>query len=202
MDEKTKEYTERAASVFMRLGIRSVTMDDIARELGVSKKTLYVHFKDKNELIRNIMLAKIEEDQLSCTKAQNQTANAIEELFDIIQLVIEHLSKINPNVFHDLQKYHSDAWEIITTHKCVFVTEMIRKNVERGILEGIYRSEIDADIISRLFVGMTDLIFDGKTFPWPEFSLTRVYSEIISFQIHGMANEKGLNILTKKMNKA
>lgn len=177
-------------------------MDDIARELGVSKKTLYVHFKDKNELIRNIMLDKIEEDQLSCTKAQDQAENAIEELFGIIQLVIEHLSKINPSVFHDLQKYHPDAWEIITNHKCVFVAEMIHKNVNRGISEGIYRAELDADIISRLFVGMTDLIFDGQTFPWPEFSLTRVYTEIISFQIHGMANEKGLKFLTKKMNKA
>jgi len=75
---------------------------------------------------------------------------------------------------------------------------MLLKNVERGIEEGIYREALDADIISRLFVGMTDLIFDGKTFPWPQYTLTRVYTEIISFQIHGMANKKGLEYLQKK----
>jgi len=104
MNEKTKEYLDRATSIFMRLGIRSVTMDDIARELGVSKKTLYVHFKDKNDLIKQIMYLKIEEDQFSCTEVQASSTNAIDELFGIIQLVIEHLSKMNPSVFLDLQK--------------------------------------------------------------------------------------------------
>lgn len=200
MDEKTKEILEKAAAVFLRFGIKSVTMDDMARELGISKKTLYVHFKDKNELVLMILASKVEEDQDHCCMVQKESENAIDELIGIIQFVIENMGKINPSVFMDLQKYHADAWAIIHKHKSEFIFNVLSKNIERGVKEGIYREELLSDIVARLFIGMTDLLFDGKTFPWPEYKLTDLYQTITSFQIHGMANEKGLQYLNNKIN--
>lgn len=199
MDEKTKEILDKAAAVFLRFGIKSVTMDDMARELGISKKTLYVHFKDKNELVSQILSEKINEDQQTCCMVQKDAENAIDEMFGIISFVIENVGKINPSVFLDLQKYHADAWDLITKHKHTFIHQTIMKNIERGISEGIYREELNSDIIARIFIGMTDLLFDGKTFPWPEYTLTKLYQEIVSFQIYGMANINGINYLTSKM---
>jgi len=199
MDEKTKELLDKAAAVFLRFGIKSVTMDDMARELGISKKTLYVHFKDKNELVSQILAEKIDEDQNICCMVQKEASNAIEEMFGIISFVIENVGKINPSVFLDLQKYHAEAWELITKHKNTFIHQTIVQNIERGKLEGIYREELNSDIIARIFIGMTDLLFDGKTFPWPEYTLTKLYQEITSFQIYGMANINGINYLNSKM---
>jgi len=199
MDDKMKEILEKATTVFLRFGIKSVTMDDVARELGISKKTLYVHFKDKNELVSQILASKIEEDQRTCCMVQKDATNAIEEMFGIISFVIENVGKINPSVFLDLQKYHADAWELITNYKHSFIHKTVMKNIERGKSEGIYREELNPDIIARIFIAMTDLLFDGKTFPWPEYTLTTLYQEITSFQIYGMANINGINYLNSKM---
>lgn len=200
MEEKAIEIIERASQVFMRLGIKTVTMDDIAREMGISKKTLYKYFKDKNELVSTIIELKLQMDESACGVVKIEAENAIDELIKISQFVMENFQAVNPTVFHDLQKYHPESWAKVQEHKWVFIYKTMSANIDRGIKEGIYRDNINNDIISKLYVASTDLILEGKTFPWPEYKFHELYDEIIRFQIRGLANEKGINYLKTKLN--
>ena len=198
MDEKKLEIMERASQVYMKYGIKTVTMDDLSRELGISKKTIYKYFVDKNDLVRSIIEMKTTMDRAICVNCHQNTLNAIDELFAISELVIEHFNNINPAVFYDLRKYHPDAWEIMEKHKWEFVRSMIRENIERGILEKIYRESINSEILARLYVSSTDAIMNSSIFPWPEFKFQEVFIEMIYFQLHGMVNEEGRTYLKTK----
>jgi AcrR family transcriptional regulator len=199
-DEKQLEIIEKASEVFMRFGIRSVTMDDLAKELGVSKKTFYKYFEDKDALIRSIIISKTEIDKQLCVIASKQAENAIDAMIRINEFSSSMLQNVHSSVFYDLQKYHREAWGIMENHKNVFVAGEIEANIRRGIEEGVYRDNIDANIISKAYVKTIDALFDGETFPAPDYNFNHVFTEIVRFQIRGLASEKGLEYLKKRLN--
>lgn len=199
MDEKRLEILERATAVYLKYGIRSVTMDDLAKELAISKKTIYKYFEDKNDLVKSIIELKVQMDQALCLNSVQQSENAIDDLINLSKLVIEHLNNVNPTVFYDLRKHYPDAWEVMTLHKWEFVLNQIRNNIQRGIDEGIFRQNLDVEVTARLYVGSTDMILSGEVFPWPEFKFQRVFTEMIRFHLRGMANEKGLKYLKTRL---
>merc|ERR1711907_268702 len=184
MDEKRLEILERATNVYMRLGIKSVTMDDLARELGISKKTIYKYFDDKSDLVRSIVQMKTEMDQAICMNCINQNGNAIDDLIQVSKLIAEHVGNINPTVIFDVKKYHPDAWQLMDNHRWDFVLNMISSNVEKGIRENLYRSDLNAEIIGRSYVASIDTLFNSDIFPWPKFTFQAIYSEMIRFHIH------------------
>jgi AcrR family transcriptional regulator len=201
MDNKKIEILHGASAIFMRYGIKSVTMDDLARELSMSKKTIYQYFNDKNDLVDQIITAKTQEDKCECNLAKEESENAIDEMFKISKMIISKISTLNPTVFYDLQKYHPKAWNIMNEHRMDFVNESFLQNIKRGIEEGLYREDMNPEIIARMNVSMTDMIFNGKTFPNTIFKYEKVFEEMFRFQIHGMANEKGLKFLLSNYNK-
>jgi AcrR family transcriptional regulator len=201
MELKQLEIIERSAQLFLKNGVKSVTMDDVASNLGISKKTLYVHFKDKNELVKAILSAKIELDRNFCCQKKIEAENAIDELFLISKFVLEQIGNINPVVFFDLKKYHPEGWQIMVEHKWGFILNSIRENIDRGIQEGIYRDNIDREIVARLYVASTDTIMGGEVFPWPEFRFDSVFIETLRFTIRGMASENGIIYLTERIKK-
>jgi TetR/AcrR family transcriptional regulator, cholesterol catabolism regulator len=199
MDEKQFEIVEKSAQVFLKYGIRAVTMDDLARELGASKKTIYKYFADKDELVRTIIEFKTQSDREICAIACNQAENAIDEMIRISEFVSEMLQDVHSSVFFDLQKYHRDAWEIMEDHKNTFVRNQIKGNIERGIQEGIYRENSDSDILSKVYVSTMGTLFDGQTFQSSEYKFNKVLNQIIRFQIRGLVNLKGLEYLKTRL---
>lgn len=191
----------RASDVFMRYGIKSVTMDDLARQLGISKKTIYKYFEDKDELVRTMMESKLSEDRATCESCSQDSDNAIDELFNISRFVVEHISNINPTVFYDLQKYHPDAWKLMQDHKWDFILSNFRENIQRGIAEKIYRDNINVEIIARQYVASIDTILGGDIYPWPEFKVEQVFLELLRFNIRGLANDEGIKYLKQKFNR-
>ncbi len=201
METKRTEVIERATMLFMRFGIKSVTMDDVARELGVSKKTLYKHFTDKNELVHAILKLKLEMDAKYCLDFKRSSENAIDELINISRFVLEQVGNINPVVFYDLKKYHPEGWSMMEKHKWDFILNSIRENISRGIEEGVYRENLEKEIVARLYVASTDTIMGGEVFPWPEFRFDKVFLETIRFHLRGMASEKGIEYLKERLKK-
>lgn len=199
MDDKRLEILERASAVYMRVGIKSVTMDDLSRELGISKKTVYKYFDDKSDLVRSIVEMKMEADRAICIDCINQTENAIGDLMQLSKLIAEHMGNINPSVFFDLKKYHSDAWQLMEDHRWGFVLNMIIANIKKGMKEGVYRDNLNPEVIGRLHVSSIDTLFNPKIFPWPQFTFQEVYSEIIRFHIQGLVNDNGLTYLQQKI---
>jgi TetR/AcrR family transcriptional regulator, cholesterol catabolism regulator len=199
VNSKQTDILERAGLVFMKLGIKSVTMDDVAKELGISKKTLYNHFDDKNQLVEFIIRAKINEDIAVFQKASSEALNAIDELYMHSRYVLETFKAVNPTVFYDLRKNYSAAWKIIVDHKWNFVYNQFIKNINRGIDEGIYRNDIHKEIYAKLFVSQIEMITEGDVFPSPKFRYDTVFLEIFRLHIRGIANEKGLKYFQEQI---
>lgn len=201
MEEKKLELIDQISKVFMHYGIKSVTMDDLANKLGVSKKTLYVYFKDKKDMVRQMVIAKTERDTAFCMMAKEESENAIDAFLAITTYVLKRIREVHPSVFFDMQKYHNDAWQILEEHRVVFIQQLLKDNMERGMNEGIYRGDLNLEIMPRLFIGRFDRAFDPKTFPPTEFSFEEVFNEMLIFHLRGLANEKGLKYLQERLNK-
>lgn len=201
MDVKKAEIIDKATGIFLKYGIKSVTMDDMARELGMSKKTLYAYFSDKNDLVVHILARKTTMDQSQCVIITGESENAIDEMFRINHFVSGMIKHVHPSVFYDLKKFHPEAMAIFHEHKWKFVKGTIMANIARGKQEGLYRSELPDEIIATIYVGATDLISDGEAFAGVDKTSDQVFYEIIKFQLHGLVSEKGLAYLQERINK-
>lgn len=201
MEEQKIKYLNQILALFMKYGIKSVTMDDIAKELGVSKKTLYKYFKDKNAIVSTLMKMDQNSEMQKLSSLTNSSTNAIEETFAFSQVLIEKLKTVNPSLMYDLEKYHPKAWSLFINHKRVDVFNCIRANIERGKDEGFYVSIINAEVVAKLYSEKIDLIFNQEIFPLGKFSVEEVYTEMIEYHLRGIVNEKGRQYLIEKKNK-
>lgn len=196
---EVKEYiVEEADKLFCQYGFKSVTMDDIAKHLGISKKTIYQHFSDKNELV-NLLI----EDRLNCQEcltqdSANKASDAVEEIFLSLVSMNQSLATLNPKMFYDLQKYHPQAWIFFKEFKEKALGKSIRKNLERGIAEGLYREDINIDILTQLRLDHVEIIFNNHShYVKDKYNLAQVMIEITQHFLYGVCNEKGLALLNK-----
>ena len=201
MDNKERIIQE-AKILFMRLGIRSVSMDDIASHLGMSKKTIYQLFTDKDELVDNIIDADITDLESDCTTYCQLSANAIDEIFRTMEMIGLQLRNMNPMVLFDLQKYHYRSYEKFMRHRNTFLLEIITKNLVKGVQEGLYRSDIKIEILARFRLESMMLAFNKETFPSDRFNMLEVTLEIIEHFLYGLATEKGYKLIIEYKKKA
>jgi AcrR family transcriptional regulator len=179
----------------MRLGVKSVNMDDVARHLGVSKKTLYLHFKDKEDLIRRVidLHCSMEDSSLAAIQAKNLPA--IDEMFEIMHWVLSILSKVNPSVQFDLDKYHPEESRKLKESRHRVVYGCMLGNMKKGQKEGMYRKDFHADVIAKIYISRMDVLFDPVVFPFGEYQLTDLYKEVFQYHIRGIASAKGIEQL-------
>ena len=199
MDAKEREVIEQARWLFLRNGIRSMTMDDVSKEMGISKKTLYLYVKNKAELVTKVMDRIIEGDTEIVDAICAKALNSIDELFEIMSYVSGKLKDINPSIHYDLEKYYPKAWKNFCNFKQKYIFECMLKNINKGKQEGLYREDLNAEVITLLFVSKMDLTFDGKMFPPNKFSFPEVYLEMMRYHIRGIASDEGLKYLKKKV---
>jgi len=181
----------------MRYGFRSVTMDEIAGQTGISKKTLYQFFEDKDALVEAVMRSELDYMQTQCTKQMKEAENAIEEIFldmDAMEIVMDAM---NPQIVFDLEKFYPKTFEKFKKHKNNFLLDVIKKNLERGIEEEVYRNDFDVDIIARFRLESAFLIFNPELFPHIKYSLNKVSTEIYYHYLHGIATPKGKKLIDK-----
>lgn len=197
--EIKEKILDGAEALFMRYGIKSVTMDDIARELGISKKTLYQHVSNKNDLIGQIFGCRMDEEREEMEQIHRDASDAIDELLRIAKSVIRRLRKMSPAALFDLKKYHSAEWKAFETHHQEYIYQLIKRNIERGMAQGIYRANLHPDIISKLYVGKTSLVADEDLFPLSEYNLEELFRQYILYHIHGIASMEGRKLLSEHL---
>lgn len=199
MEKNEKELVENTLQLFMKLGIKSVTMDDVARHLGISKKTLYKYVEDKNDLVRKSLSygCVIENDEIN--KICNLNQNAIDESFEINNYVFKHIRLIHPSIVFDLHKYHPEAWKEFRENKKSQINQCYMDNIAKGIKEGLYRKDINGEIVTKFYTSRFEVMFDQDLFPMDRFDPAETYLEIFRYHIRGIASEKGLEYLSKKM---
>jgi AcrR family transcriptional regulator len=197
MEEKKRELILKASEVYMRYGIKSMTMDEMARQLGVSKKTLYQHVKDKNDLVEQCFIMQHEEEMKMISEVVDHTENAIEQMMKISKLIIEKLKSVHPSIFFDIAKYHPSAMKMMEGHKNEFICGSIEANLKIGIEQGLYRDNVNPEVISRIYLGMIDMIFMGDLLRDVKLRADEVYSEMFRYHIRGIASEIGLEYLVE-----
>ncbi len=179
----------------MRYGIKSVTMDDLARELSISKKTLYALFGDKRKMIQMLVAEQIQSDKFACEFQKTQAKNAIEEMFLVTAFISERLKNVNITFFYDLRMGFPKAFKAMEEYKWGYIQETIIQNMNRGISEGIYRDDIHPNIVSRIYLSNVEMIFSGREFDNLNISAYELFLEIFMLHMRGIVNEKGLEVL-------
>lgn len=192
-------WLERVESMFMRFGIKSITMDDVAHELGISKKTLYQMVESKDDLVIKVLDHHIAREKSQCLCMAQEADNAIEEIFIIMDSNSQELAQMKTNILNDLQKYHRDAWLMIRNFQYDFVLKIIRDNIVRGRKEGLYREDFDLDIIAKLHLSTVFNLFDEQLFPSGSNSKVTLFKEYMMHFLHGIVSAKGLAYLKKKL---
>lgn len=182
---------------FNRFGIRSVSMDDIATALGMSKKTLYQHFADKEELVCACFSQVMETNRHQCLEYQKKAENPIHELFLAFDMTQEMFAKMNPVVLYEMEKYHPTAYNRFREFKHGFLYKVISDNLERGIREELYRPDVDVDVITRLRIESVMLPFDATVFPNNRTHLIHIEQQLFELFLYGLATSKGQKLIQK-----
>ena len=184
----------KAREQFFRYGVKSVTMDDIASELGISKKTIYQHFEDKDAIVHQLMMGEMLQDKCEWDNLCNISKNVIEKTVKSMEIIKKAFAEINPSTFFDIKKYHPKTWLLFQEHKQNFILESIRKELLEGIEQGFYRSDIKIDILVRMRMEQIETGFDPHLFPPNKFSLIEVELTMLDHFIRGILTTKGLEV--------
>lgn len=183
--------------LFLKAGIKSVTMDDIAKHLGMSKKTIYQFFKDKNELVIALVKKKMQEDQDQMEEIIRKSGNVIEEMINMMKCSEEIIARINPIVIHDLQKYHPEAWKQLQSFKSGVIVQTLEELLIKGIEQGYIRSDIDVKIIARMRMAQVEIGFNTNIFPHSDFNIWKVQQQFHEHFNYGICTLEGHKLLNE-----
>ena len=192
---------EKSREMFLSCGFKSVTMDDISEELGISKKTIYAHYQNKTKLVEATTLAFFESisNGINCICELNK--NPIEELYAIKSYVMKHLKDEKSSPQHQLQKYYPKLFFTLKKKQLVLIQECITENLRKGIEQKLFRNEIDVNFISLIYFNGITGIKDEETFPRNKFTASYLLENYLEYHIRAIATEKGLKTLQNLLSK-
>jgi len=183
-------------------GVKHVTMDDLATQLGISKKTIYQYFKDKDALVSSVVENDLAKHALICNQSMQIADNAVHEIFLLMTVLQELFSSMNPLTLFEIEKYYPLAFDKIKKHKDDFIFSMISANLEKGIAEGLYRKDVDVTILSRYRLETSLIPFNIHVFHPSKFNMLKVNLQIIEHFVYGVATLEGHKLMdTYKLNK-
>ncbi len=195
--EQADLIREKAFELYRRFGIRSITMDDVAGHCGISKKTLYQHYADKDSLVYAVLEHMVNRSEVQCNVIAVESENAVHEIFLSLDMLQSMFEGVNPVMIYDLHKYHQTAYKRLESHKHSFLYNITRKNLERGIQEGLFRSDMNVEIITLLHLYTISMTFEQETFPREKFSLIEMQMQIMLHYVHGIVSAKGMKMIEK-----
>jgi TetR/AcrR family transcriptional regulator, cholesterol catabolism regulator len=198
--EAKERILVKSHELFNRYGIRSVSMDDIAAHLGMSKKTLYQYYTDKDDLVNAVFDTVLITNKSQCSDCIRKGENAIHEVFLSFDMVEEMLKNMNPSVMFDMQKYHPSAFKKFDDFRNGFLYKVIKANLERGIREELYRQDIDTEVLSRYRLHSVLLSFSQEVFPSNKTNLAYIEQQLLESFLYGLATPKGQKLIQKYKN--
>ncbi len=193
-----KELFEKVTHLFMRYGIKSMTMDEVARQLGISKKTLYQYVDNKKDLVKRMMELHIDYKQCNLEATFKKCDNAIEEIMEMTKKVSSQMKEMHPSILFDMRKYHPEAFQILVNHKDKFVRKSIHNNLESGVKEGFYRTNLNPEIVTELYLSMMSSIMNPENTLIKDINAHQMHEEMMRYHIRGIASSKGREYLKQK----
>ncbi|MEM6629957.1 MAG: TetR/AcrR family transcriptional regulator [Bacteroidota bacterium] len=194
MDTRNRILTH-ATNLFLKYGIKTVSLDRLVRDLGISKKTLYQLFANKSLLVQEVCQNIVNEEEGICDGIIEVSENAVDELVKYMQHSIHQFQRISPKMIYEVRKYYPDGWKIFERHSSEYGVLKVEENLIRGISEGLYRPEINVNIVSRMRVNSINTEFDPTLFPEDEFNLIEIHFQLFQIYLYGIATEKGRSLI-------
>jgi len=198
---KEQDLFSRVIELYKKYGVKSVTMEDISREVGISKKTLYQIVKDKRELVDKIMDFEFDANYACFNQIKDKGLNAIDELFEVNKYMMTQLKFHSHSFDYDLKKYYPDIHQRIHTKKLEVMYASVVENINKGKKEGLYRSELKGELIGKLYVARMVNVQDDDFLTLDDFISPEVFKEYFVYHIRGLANKKGIDHLEKNLKK-
>lgn len=196
--EQTRERILKAAQqLFFSYGIRSVTMDDIARHLSISKKTIYQFFEDKHQIVLILTKWDLEENKKQMKQIAADSKDAIEEMLQAMDCMTAQLSKFHPSLIYDLQKFHPQSWNEFKKFTEEHALGAVMLNLKRGKKQGLYRNDLNIPVLARLRIEQISLGMNPSIFPPNVFDLKKVEMELLRHFLYGILTLKGLKNLSR-----
>ena len=195
--ETEEKIIKGAEELFFRFGVRSVTMDDIAKHLGMSKKTIYQCYKDKDEMVFKLMQDQVQQHEEVFGGIKKNAANVIEEVFEIMKEISSYLSRVNPLLLYELQKYYPKAWALFKGLKENFIQKMVESSINGGKEQGIVRQDIDTKILARLRMEEVEMAFNPVIYPPDKFNHVEVQMALTEHFLYGICTLKGHKLINK-----
>lgn len=172
-------------------------MDEIASQLGVSKKTIYQSFDDKNELVDAVVVEMLNDNMQCCRDSRQKARDAVEEVYFGLESLREMLDNMNPSILFDMKRGHPATFKKFIEYKYDFLYVLIKKNIERGKQEELYRPDIDTELIAKIRLETIMLPFDEEIFPRNKYSLGQVQQALIEYFLFALATPKGYKLIIK-----
>ena len=189
-----ERITKGAEELFMKYGIRSVSMDDISHRLSISKKTIYQYFKDKDDVVNVVTKLHLEQEGMEMEQIFNQSKNVVEELMNISICLRKNVSNMNPSLLLDLRKYHLNGWNRWLDFKNNYIRKAVIRNIKNGVKEGYFRPEINEEIVATVRLEHVQMGFDEQIFPKEKFTLAEVHAQLFDLFTYGLLTEKGRKV--------
>ena len=201
MIPELENIIERVSCLYKKYGIKSVTMDDVARELGISKKTLYLHFRDKDDLVLKVLNFEEEKRSQAYKQIYDLRLNAIEELLEVNRFMNLMMRDYSAVVDYDLKKYYPEHYTKTQEMRRQKMFESLINNMIKGKKEGLFREDLNEEIIAKLYVSRIMTMAENSSFSLSELSSPKVFTELIIYHIRGIANDKGIKMLEENLEK-
>jgi AcrR family transcriptional regulator len=184
-----------AQGLFLKYGFKSITMDDIARELGISKKTLYQFFEDKTSLVDQTVVRHIFAEEAECFKICQQIDNPVEFMLMITDTFSDLKKQINQSILYDLKKYFKTTWEKLNQFRIEFIYKQVLDNIVEGKLKGYYHQDLDEALTAKFYIHLVDFMMNPDYYQTDNFDFKTVHSEMMRYHLRSICNEKGMDIL-------
>lgn len=195
--EHKERILEKATELFMRYGIRSITMDEIAAQLGISKKTIYQFFIDKDAMVEAVVNDEMRKNEKECLYSSTASENAVHEIFLAMDNLEEMLKGMNPQLIHDLEKHHLAAFKRLKQYKYQFLYSIIKENLERGVRENVYRSDLDIELTTRHRIETAFMPFNQDAFPQNKYPMNKTCQDLAVLFLHSVCSANGKKLIEK-----
>lgn len=190
---------QKSGEIFQKFGFKSITMDDIANELAISKKTIYKYFKNKLELVDQTVTYIHNILHTSVLNTCNMGYNAVQENFEIKKVFKDCMNNNDDSPMYQLQKYYPSVYDKVIEQEFEMFKECLYKNIEKGIKEELYRKSIDKELVSKFYFSLAMSIYDTKYYTYNKNTINKLEFEVLEYHTRAIATEKGIKILEEQL---
>ena len=193
--EVQERILRTAAKLFMELGVRNVSMDDVAKALSISKKTIYKHYQDKDQLVFDTISMHITEMEKNTTQIMASETNPVLQIAKIADFVLEMNKNVHPSVLFDLQKFYPKSYTHLIEHRNRYAFQSVIQNLQNGIDTGLFRSDMHRNRVARIYMCLIFSMFQNTLFEGEEKrDFREEYIETIRYHLHAVTTEKGKSL--------